>query len=784
MELELNQIENQPKVYKVIPVMNLICLPDITINFAVGKEDSKKVVLEALKTGDEIVIAPMLTNTVGDDFFASVNSIGTTCEVQSILPDKKDSNVMRVSVKGVKQVKLTSLISSNPCYLCEAREISIKTDELTTYESALFLTAKEKFNEFVTLIEREGRNIPAFALNNLRKASSETDPLLFINVAILFGFDMKDKLLIYNATTLENKLLTLLKVITEQIELLTIESRINEQVKASLDKNQKEYFLREKMKAISKEIGDDDEEYNEIENKINNSKMNEDVKQKALKELNRLRKLPMQSPEYSYVRNYIEELITIPFGSYTNDSIDLKKAREILDKEHSGLEKVKDRIIEILAIMKLTNKVSGQIICLAGPPGVGKTSIAKSIANALGRKFVKMSVGGVSDEAEIRGHRRTYVGAMPGRIVYNLKQAGSMNPVFLIDEIDKMTSNVKGDPASAMLEVLDPEQNSNFRDNFIEVPIDLSKVMFIATANNIQDIPAPLYDRMEVIELSSYTTNEKFEIAKNYLIPRQVEKNGLKQEQLVINDETLKDIIDEYTYEAGVRGLERTIATICRKTAVKLINDESIKTVVVDNENVKEFLGGHKIERDKKREKAEVGVVSGMSYSTIGGGVLSIEVNKIKGSGKIAMTGRLGDVMKESAQIALSAVEGLCDKWKLETEDFTKSDIHIHVPEGAIKKDGPSAGIAMATAIYSVFANKKIDNDLAMTGEITLRGNVLAIGGLKEKLFACVRARISKVIVPLQNKGDILDLPSEIVDNLKINYVSHLSEVLELAIVE
>lgn len=782
MEQEIIETNNQPKTYKVIPIMGLLCFPNINISFVVGKEESKQVVMDALKTGEEIIISPMLQNSIGEDFFASVNSIGTVCVVKSITPDKKE-NVLRTVVLGIRQVKITSLISSNPCYECEAKDIVINTQNITEYENALFVTAKDKLYEYLSLLERQNTDLTSYATQKLRKVCNIDDPLLFLDSVTLFSFDLKEKMMIYNETTLENKLLTFIKLISAQIELINIENRISEQVKQSLDKNQKEYYLREKMKVISKEIGDDDSDYEDLEKKINDSKMSDEIKQKALKELNKLKKTPLQSPEYGYIRNYLEELTSIPFGKYTQDSIDLKKAREILDKEHAGLEKVKDRIIEVLAVMKLTNQVSGQIICLAGPPGVGKTSIAKSIANALNRKFVKMSVGGVSDEAEIRGHRRTYVGAMPGRIIYNLKQAGSMNPVFLIDEIDKMTSNVKGDPASAMLEVLDPEQNNNFRDNFIEVPIDLSKVMFIATANNIQDIPAPLYDRMEIIELSSYTTNEKFDIAKNYLLPRQITKNGLKEGQLKIEDDTIKNIIDEYTYEAGVRGLERTLATICRKSAVKLINNPSLNTVIINDDNLAEFLGGHKIDRDKKRLSPEVGVVSGMSYSTVGGGVLSIEVNKVKGQGKINLTGLLGEVMKESAKIALSAVKGLQDKWELKDVDFNNFDLHIHVPEGAIKKDGPSAGIAMATAIYSAFSNRKVDNDLAMTGEITIRGNVLPIGGLKEKLFACVRAGISKVIVPMQNKGDVMDLPKEIVDNLQINYVTKLEEVLDIAII-
>ena len=494
--------------------------------------------------------------------------------------------------------------------------------------------------------------------------------------------------------------------------------------------------------------------------------------------------MPNASPDYSVLRNYLDTLLELPWGKKTIDNKDLVHARQVLDEDHSGLEKVKDRIIEYLAVMNLTDKIGGQIICFAGPPGVGKTSIAKSIARALNRKFVKMSVGGVKDESEIRGHRKTYVGAMPGRIIYNMNQAGSMNPVFLIDEIDKMSSDYKGDPTSAMLEVLDPEQNAVFRDNFLEVPFDLSNVLFIATANNISDIPTPLLDRMEVIELSSYTLNEKFAIAKEHLLPKLIKEHGIKDGSLIVEDDALKDIIEQYTYEAGVRGLERTLATICRKVAVKVVNEKSNNQFIVNKNNIHDYLGAHKVILDGKRQSAEVGVISGLSYTTVGGGVLTIEVNLVLGDGKIIMTGRLGDVMQESAKVALSAVMGKSEQFGIDPEIFRKRDLHIHVPEGAVKKDGPSAGCALATAIYSAFTNKKIDNNLAMTGEITIRGNVLAIGGLKEKLFACVRAGITKAIVPEQNKEDVLDLPNYITDNLNIIYAKTLEDVLKNAIID
>ena len=552
-----------------------------------------------------------------------------------------------------------------------------------------------------------------------------------------------------------------------------------------MDKNQQEYYLREQMRAISDELGENEGIFDDYEKKINELNMPDEVKEKAKKELSRLRKLPNASPDYSILQNYLEVILDLPWGKYTQDNKDLKKAREILDADHSGLDKVKDRIVENLAVMQLTGKISGQIICFAGPPGVGKTSIAKSIARALNRNFVKMSVGGVKDESEIRGHRKTYVGAMPGRIIYNMGLAKSMNPVFLIDEIDKMASDYKGDPTSALLEVLDPEQNTIFRDHFLEVPFDLSNVLFIATANNIQDIPAPLLDRMEIIELSSYTTSEKFKIAKEHLIPKEIEKNGLTNSQIKFDDDAVMSIIEEYTYEAGVRGLERQIATVCRKIAVKVVtNQDKSQVYEVKSSDLDEYLGSHKIMRDEKRKEAEVGVVSGLSYSTVGGGVLSIEVNKVLGDGKVILTGRLGDVMQESAKAALSAIIGIASEYNIDPKIFRQTDIHIHVPEGAVKKDGPSAGSALATAIFSAVSGKKVDNNLAMTGEITIRGNILAIGGLKEKLFACVRAGIQKVLVPKQNQDDIKELPKDITDNLQIVYVDNIRQVLKEAIID
>ena len=764
------------KDYKAVSIMGVVCFPNMPITCQIRKDNSKKAVMDAFKNHEDIVLVTQITNSVSDDFLACVNSIGTVCTIKKATSDKTGA-VVNLVAEGIKRVKLESVVDA-PCIT-----VSVSPIQETVYgsdeERLLFESVKTKVLEF------SNRNFELKAelisvLNNVDDINTFVD----YSAVLLLKNENKQLALLNDFDTI-SRLTKLSAYIDEEVEILKLNERLNRKVKESMDKSQKEYYLREQMKAISDELGENSSIFDDYEKKINELDMPQEVKDKAKKELSRLKKLPSASPDYSILQNYIETLLDLPWGKYTVDNKDLVKAREILDEDHSGLDKVKDRIVENLAVMQLTGRISGQILCFVGPPGVGKTSIVRSIAKALNRNFVKMSVGGVKDESEIRGHRKTYVGAMPGRIIYNMMLAKSMNPVFLIDEIDKMASDYRGDPTSALLEVLDPEQNTIFRDHFLEVPFDLSNVLFIATANNIQDIPAPLLDRMEVIELSSYTTSEKFSIAKEHLIPKEIEKNGLNKEQICFDDDAIMAVIEEYTYEAGVRSLERQIATICRKIAVKVINSPNKNECYrITKEDLKEFLGSHKIIRDEKRKNAEVGVVSGLSYSTVGGGVLSIEVNKVVGSGKILLTGRLGDVMQESAKAALSAVMGLASEYNLDPQMFNKIDIHVHVPEGAVKKDGPSAGSAIATAIYSAVSGKRVDNNLAMTGEITIRGNVLAIGGLKEKLFACVRAGITKVLVPAQNKDDIADLPKEITDNLNIVYVDNLRQVLKEAIID
>ncbi|MGN1212836.1 MAG: endopeptidase La [Christensenellales bacterium] len=765
----------QTKKYKLISLIGVVCFPQMPITCDIRRPNSQKSISSAVEKNEQMVFVTQTKNFLTENLLDCVNKIATTVNILNVF---KNKDVLTVEAEGVNRVKIVSIQKENDYLTCEVEEVEEINNSSTT-ANLLMSSAKQYFVEYSSYDKK-------FNPELMRLVDTMTSPSYFCDaVATLCIKEESKKIQILNDFDVNSRLEKLIGYLMEAIEIEKVNVELSKKVNKSMDKNQRDYYLREQMKAISEELGENDAgEFDEIEKQITNSKMPQEVKDKALKELARVKKLPNASPDYSVLRNYLDTLIDLPWGKKTQDNKDLVKARQILDAEHSGLDKVKDRIIEYLAVMHLTDKIGGQIICFVGPPGVGKTSIAKSIAKALGRKFVKMSVGGVKDESEIRGHRKTYVGAMPGRIIYNMKLANSMNPVFLIDEIDKMSSDYKGDPTSAMLEVLDPEQNSVFRDNFLEVPFDLSDVMFIATANNINDIPTPLLDRMEVIELSSYTLNEKFDIAKEHLLPKLVKEHGIKDGVLTIQDDALKNIIEEYTYEAGVRGLERTLAKICRKVAVEIVKNGDEQKFVISKDNISTYLGAHKVIGDSKREVPEVGLVSGLSYSTVGGGVLSIEVNTVPGDGKINMTGRLGDVMQESAKAALSAVMGKANELNLDISTFKKTDIHIHVPEGAVKKDGPSAGCALATAIYSAFSGKKIDNDVAMTGEITIRGNVLAIGGLKEKLFACVRAGISKVIVPEQNRQDIDDLPKEITDNLQIIYAKTLKDVLKNAIID
>ena len=575
----------------------------------------------------------------------------------------------------------------------------------------------------------------------------------------------------------------MLRLLSTEIEIAKMDRRIAGRVKKQIDQGQKEYYLREQMKAIGSELGEDNEQEN-LENKIKSAQMPKEVEDKALKEVTRLAKMSPSSPDASVARTYVEWLTDLPWNTQTEDNKDLKLAKQILDEDHYGLEKIKERILEYLAVMQLTGGVRGPILCFTGPPGVGKTSIVKSIARALGRKYVRMSLGGVRDEAEIRGHRRTYIGAIPGKIVYLIKQAGSRNPVMLFDEIDKMSSDFRGDPASAMLEVLDPEQNFAFVDHYLEVPFDLSKILFVATANTVESIPPALLDRMELIELTGYTEEEKIQIADKFLVPKQLKNHGLQDGSLTLSDETLKAIIEKYTRESGVRTLEREIATIARKFALKIINGEAAENAEIAPDNLDEYLGIEKYRNEALYMKDEVGSATGLAWTAVGGVTLTIDVAIFKGKGEILLTGKLGDVMKESARAAISLVRASADKYNIDSSVFGDTDIHIHIPEGAIPKDGPSAGVTMATAILSAFTGLPVSKKIAMTGEITLRGRVLPVGGIKEKVLAAYRAGIRKLILPAENEKDMQEVPAEVRQQLEVVYAEDIGTVFDTALVK
>jgi ATP-dependent Lon protease len=596
---------------------------------------------------------------------------------------------------------------------------------------------------------------------------------------------LKEKQEVLETIDMKERLSRVIEIINNEKEVLFLEKKIGQRVKRSMERTQKEYYLREQMKAIQKELGDKEGKTGEIEvlnEKIEEAEMPEHIKETALKELDRYEKVPSSSAESSVIRNYIEWLISLPWTKATKDDLNIHKAEKILNRDHHGLEKVKERVLEYLAVQQLTKSLKGPILCLVGPPGVGKTSLAKSIASSLNRNFVRISLGGVRDESEIRGHRRTYVGAMPGRIIQGMKKAGTINPVFLLDEVDKMSNDFRGDPSAAMLEVLDPEQNHNFSDHYIEETYDLSKVMFVATANNLGSIPGPLRDRMEIISIAGYTEIEKLHIAKDHLLPRQLENHGLLKTQLQVREEALTKIIRYYTREAGVRSLERQLAGICRKTA-KIIVSGDKKRVVIAEKNVEEFLGKTMFHYGQAEVENQVGVANGLAYTSVGGDTLQIEVSLSPGKGKLILTGKLGDVMKESAQAAFSYVRSKTEKLQIDANFHEKYDIHIHVPEGAVPKDGPSAGITIATALISALTNRPIRKEVGMTGEITLRGRVLPIGGLKEKSLAAHRAGLTKIIIPQNNEKDIDDIPESVRKALTFVPVSHVDEVLEHALV-
>ena len=763
----------------VICTRGMLVFPGHELSLDVGRTFSLNAMDLAVSQHDSNIVLVSQIHPLEEEInFDMVYHHATLCKITKRI--KKDNHgTIKLTVVGEKRVELESLYTEGECYYAKVRYLEdIHGDP--NEETALV----RKLTEQMQSMNGASQLLPRELISNITHGLSASE--LADTIGHYINSDLVEREKILAEPDINKRLLLVLASMQKEKAINEIENSINNRVKKSIDENQKEFYLREKLKAIKEELGDAPNGEDEVErfrSMIKDNPYPQNVKDKLTEELARYEMMPSTSPEANVVRTYLDWMTKLPWFEMTEDNQDITKVEEILDEDHFGLKKPKERIVEQLAVKQMTQSLKAPIICLVGPPGVGKTSISKSIARALDRKFVKISLGGVTDESEIRGHRRTYLGSMPGRIIQGMKKAGVMNPVFLLDEIDKMASDYKGDPTSAMLEVLDPEQNSMFSDNYIEEPYDLSQVLFIATANDLGGIPEPLRDRLEIIELSSYTEQEKLMIAKDHLIKKELKNHGLTDEQLTITDDALMYIIRHYTREAGVRQLERLIAAICRKSVLKILK-KTTHHVDVQPNDLEELLGKSPFEHTKKQPKPQVGVVTGLAWTQFGGDILPIEVNHFKGSGKFIVTGQLGDVMKESASIALDYLKAHADKYSLKDIDFDKQDIHIHVPEGAVKKDGPSAGVTLTTAIYSAFTQKPVRDDVAMTGEVTLTGNVLPIGGLKEKSISAHRSGIHTIIIPKDNAKDIDDIPESVRNDLTIITADHIDTVLENALVK
>ncbi len=757
----------------VVPMRGRVIFPDTVVSFDAGRLISLTAVKRAAD-GDMQLLVCVQPEPEKDEITADdICTVGTVVKIKQITRLPSDS--VRILAEGLCRVRVRRF-SFDECFLAEADEIKPVHGD-PTLEEAYFRTAKDIMRDITSTESRISKD-------SVARLDRCGDPDEYVNVAansLPLRDEVKQKIL--ECENVTERLRMLERCLNDELEIMRLARKINNAVRQNIDKNQREYYLREQLKAIHAELGDDEDEREELANKIKEKGMPQEIEEKALKEIARMDKMSSSSPEYTVIRNYLDWLIDLPWKEETEDTENLADAVKILNEDHYGLEKIKERITEYLAVLKLTGNLKAPILCFVGPPGVGKTSIATSVARSLGRKFVRMSLGGVKDEAEIRGHRRTYVGAMPGRIIYGLKNAGSINPVFLLDEIDKLSSDMRGDPASALLEVLDPAQNNTFRDRYLEVPYDLSKVLFITTANSVETIPSPLLDRMELIEISGYTEEEKLQIARRYLIPKRLEANGLKEGDVTFTEGALRAMIEGYTREAGVRTLERTIDAVCRKIAVKVAEGAKSKRKVTA-ESLHALLGPARFRQDSDTPRRdEVGAATGLAWTAVGGTTLTIEVSAMHGKGDIQLTGKLGDVMKESARAAISYIRSNSRSYGIDDSAFDTTDIHIHVPEGATPKDGPSAGITMATAILSAFTGKPVRGDIAMTGEITLRGNVLPIGGLKEKALAAYRTGVKNVIIPEDNQKDLEEIPRNVREKIHFIPVNNVGAVFHNAIV-
>ena len=764
-------------IMPVVALRGLTILPGMVLHFDVNRPKSVAAVEKAMVGDQRLFLVAQRHPEIVDPELGELFQVGTVAVVKQLV--KLPGKVVRVLVEGLERGELLCLDSEEPALIGEIGSIEMDGEEVDYLtQEAMLRIVRDKLEEY----GRVNPKITKEILPNLLSVSGLDEML--DQIAIQLPWDYTIRQTVLENSSLSARYEVVMHTLMTEMEIYRIKKEFQEKVKSDIDQNQKEYILREQMKVIRQELGEDNplSDADEYQKKMDSMKADKEVKEKLHKEIERFRNMPAGSQEANVLRTYVETLLDLPWKKMSKDNDDIKHAERILNEDHYGLEQVKERILEYLAVRALTKKGTSPIICLVGPPGTGKTSIARSVARALNKKYVRISLGGVRDEAEIRGHRKTYVGAMPGRIVEGMRQASVSNPLMLLDEIDKVSSDYKGDTSSALLEVLDGEQNVKFRDHYVELPIDLSQVLFIATANTTQTIPGPLLDRMELIEVNSYTENEKFHIARDYLVTKQMERNGLKEGQITFSDKSLEKIIHNYTREAGVRNLERRIGDVCRKAARQFLEDKK-KSIKITESNLEKYLGKEKVTFENANEEDEIGIVRGLAWTSVGGDTLQIEVNVMPGKGSLLMTGQLGDVMKESAQTALTYVRSVCPEYGIDDDYFEKHDLHIHIPEGAVPKDGPSAGITMATAMLSAVTGKSVQAKVAMTGEITLRGRVLPIGGLKEKILAAKMAHIEKVLVPDKNRPDMAELSKEITRGLDIVYVKAMEDVVSEAFV-
>ena len=761
----------------LIPLRGLSIFPYMVLHFDVGRDRSIKALEEAMIKDQKIFLTTQMDIDVDLPEEGDFYEIGTICKIKQML--KLPGDAIRVLVEGLSRAKIAEILHDEP-YFKASIQVFDEEDVKDKETEALMRACVNAFERYISVSNRVSPDVMV-SVSTIEQPGRFADTMAS---HMVLKTDQKQQII--EAVTAKERLEVIYEMLLSEIEILEVEKDINDKVRSQINQLQKEYYLREQLKVIREELGEDhsgDSEVDDMRKALKKLKTSKKVKEKIEKEIDRLSKMSPSSAESNVIRTYVNTILELPWNKQTKDTLDLTKARKILDEDHHGLKTVKERVLEYLAIRELTQSMKGPIICLVGPPGVGKTSIAKSIARSLNRKFTRMSLGGVRDEAEIRGHRRTYIGAIPGRIITGIKESGTKNPVFLFDEIDKLASDFRGDPASALLEVLDPEQNKDFKDHYLDVPFDLSRVLFVTTANSLNTIPRPLLDRMEVIRISGYTEEEKLQIAKQYLVPKQLKEHGLTDDNLQLSEKTLRAIINNYTRESGVRELERQVASVCRKAATRIV-EEKVSTVRFNTSNLNKALGIPKYRHDIIGEEDQVGIVTGLAWTAVGGETLSIEVTPMKGKGQLVLTGQMGDVMKESARAGISYIRSISENYDMPEDFHEKMDIHIHIPEGAIPKDGPSAGITMATAVLSALTEIPVNREVAMTGEITLRGRVLPIGGLKEKALAAKRAGIKTVLFPHDNIKDLEEIDDKVKKAMEFIPVKNMDEVLEHALVK